>query len=161
MTVQSKPLVRFAWLCWLAHMLAGLFIGLRALLFHCAAVLCLFKSALWRNFHPSRAPDRPCIGTRQAVSRKIEVCLFACVLVCLSACLFGERSCIVLIYVELQFCACMSEQTSKQANNQTNKRKTNEQIKQPHPQLAGSAKRQRTCMFIFSDLFVFVCLLLV
>ena len=159
MTVQSKPLVRFAWLCWLAHMLAGLFIGLRALLFHCAAVLCLFKSALWRKFHPSRAPDRPRIGTRPAVSRKIEVCLFACVLVCLSACLFGERSYIVLIYVELQFCAFMFEQTSKQANNQTNKRKTNEQVKQPHPQLAGSAKQTEDLHVLFLRFvcFLFVC----
>jgi hypothetical protein len=118
----STEYSRFAWL---AHMLAGVCIGLRALFLHCAAVLCLFKSALGRKVHPSRAPDRPCIGTRQAVSRKIEVCLFACVLVGLSACVFGERSFIVLIYVELQFCAFMSEQTSNQANNQTNKQTQN------------------------------------
>jgi hypothetical protein len=82
------------------------------------------------------------------------------------------------IYVELQCCACMSEHTSKQANTQTNKRKTNAQIKQPHPQLAGSAKKTEdlhVCFLIYhlyirlfiyiyihiTYLFDFVCLLLV
>ena len=64
----------------------------------------------------------------------------------------------------LRICVCvahfMSEQTNKQANKQTNAKQLNK-LNNRTRNLRAARRRLRTCMVVFSDLFVFVCLLFI